>query len=227
MMKEVLIIGIPALVGIIVFVVCFRRRNRIPPASSPPPSPPPGSPAPPTSPTPAPAPRASRRSYGWVWWIIIIIAIVYGGRWAWYETQNVSKTTEVPRVDAPGREMRQKFNLNVNLPAAFDHEKSRQSVAKIIDGTPFVFIAKDGKALFQIGSIPKGDCNLQIDYIFTKSNSGYVSVKINGVEYPNIFLPKEGRGVIPIKKEMIRERSSIFISSDSDIRINRLRLEER
>lgn len=80
MMKEALIIGIPALVGIIVFVIFFRRRNRT---------------------TPAPVPVVSARSWGWLWWVLIIIAIVFIGRWIWHEGRSVRSTAPVPQAQQP------------------------------------------------------------------------------------------------------------------------------
>lgn len=140
-----------------------------------------------TTTPPTPAPVASSRSYGWLWWVLIIAVVAYGGRWAWYETQGMKSTVSVPRVTAPGREMQQKFSAVID-PLSFNRQKSRGVRVENIDGGTTIVIEPHGELVYDIKVSGMFGRPVFIDFHRRETEPQYVGYRVNDIRHRHIFI---------------------------------------
>jgi len=167
--------------------------------------------------SPAPAPAVSARSYGWVWWLIIIIAIVFIGRWVWYERRSVKSTYSPPRVVAP-----QKFHIQID-PLSFNREKSRGVTVRKMDGGAIITVPPGVELVyeFELGDIPaKG--HVSVEYKFGEINAQYMGYRVNDIRHDSVFITA-GSGdarLGPELREFRKGKNEFALFSKGELRIN-------
>lgn len=129
---------------------------------------------PPPTPAPAPVaiPRTAPMSTSWFGWVlIIIIAIVFVGRWIWYET-GVKSTYSPPQATAPKRDLQQRV-ITRNLKfVGGDGTIERQG---------FIEVQKGGHAFYAINDMPwRRDAIFRVVVSLRQKTTGNVVLEING-----------------------------------------------
>jgi hypothetical protein len=174
------------------------------------------------SPTPTPAPVTAPRSYSWIWWLIIIIAVVFIGRWAWYETQGVKSAYSPPQATAPRTEMRQ----NVPFRTSADLMKERSIGVEVSNrGTK---IHNGGGGLYFAEIPQKFSGTVYFKGYITRYYDGQLILRVNGTEFRNLH---KGGGrfwkVFSFPASVLHSGTNTFILSSpgEDILVEKMEIE--
>jgi hypothetical protein len=107
-----------------------------------------------------------------VWWLIIIIAVVFIGRWVWYEGRNIRSTYSPPQATVPQRELHQRV-ITRNLKfVGGDSAIERQG---------FTEVQKGGHAFYAIHDMPwRRDAIFRVVVSLRQQSTGNVVLEANG-----------------------------------------------